>query len=442
MERNYIKVSALNQYIKLLIDGNTYLHKVYLKGEISNFKHHMSGHYYFSLKDEESKINAIMFRSNTGGLKFTPEDGKKVLVEGRISCYPAQGTYQIYVEKMEEDGLGNLYILYEELKKKLEAEGLFAAAHKKEIPKYPAKIGIVTAPTGAAIKDIISTIKRRYPICETILFPALVQGKAAAPDIARQIMKAQEFDIDVLIVGRGGGSIEDLWAFNEEIVARAIYESNIPVISAVGHEIDYTISDFVADLRAPTPTGAAEMAVPTILEVQNILNHNTRVLKSALREKIGMLKQILKKCEESYILKNPTMLYEGKMQKLDTLSEGLNRLINGLLEKKKYSLEQIRSSYILKNPLLIYQNKEEKINSYRNESTNLIKQILEKKSHTMNMKINTLKLVNPLNILEKGYSLVTKEDKIIKSSKDLNKNDIISIKMKEGSVTASVKEVK
>jgi len=441
MEKNYIKVSALNNYIKLLIDDNSFLRKVYLKGEISNFKNHMSGHLYFTLKDEEARISAIMFRNKTEGLKFTPEDGKKVLVEGRVSSYPAQGTYQIYVEKMEEDGLGNLYVLYEELKKKLASEGLFETTHKKPIPKYPQRIGIVTAPTGAAIRDILSTLKRRYPICETILFPALVQGKSAAPDIVKQIKEAEKHNIDVLIVGRGGGSIEDLWAFNEEIVARAIYESSIPIISAVGHEIDYTISDFVADLRAPTPTGAAEMAVPTINEVKNQLLKWQLELNHQMKQKIDLYTHRFVELKNAYVLKNPSMLYEIKMQKLDHITEQMNHYITHILDQKKNDLTSLKTATIFKNPLLHYQKEAERFKMIPTQLEMQIKNILNGKNHHLSLTINTLKLVNPLNILEKGYSLVSKDDKIIQNSKDLKRNDKISIRMKEGSILASVEEV-
>jgi len=441
MEKNYIKVSALNNYIKLLIDDNTFLRKVYLKGEISNYKNHMSGHLYFTLKDEESKISAIMFRNKTIDLKFTPEDGKKVLVEGRVSSYPTQGTYQIYVEKMEEDGLGNLYVLYEELKAKLQKEGLFDPKFKKPIPKYPTKIGIVTAPAGAAIKDILSTIKRRYPICETILFPALVQGSAAGVDVARQIKNAENYDLDILIVGRGGGSIEDLWAFNEEVVARAIFESSIPIISAVGHEIDYTISDFVADLRAPTPTGAAEMAVPTILEVKEKLSHCSAFLNQNLKKRLELANQKLSQLKNSYYLKNPSMLYDVKIQKLAYMEEQLTAWIYKLIEHRRNQLFRLHSSYALKNPLVIYQSKQEVIENLESLCHMFIQSIVKQKDHQYRMAINTLKLVNPLNILEKGYSLVKMDEKVIKNSKDLKPDDIISIKMKEGSVIASVKEV-
>lgn len=441
MEKNYIKVSALNNYIKLLLDDNSFLHKVYLKGEISNFKNHMSGHLYFTLKDEESRISAIMFRNKTIDLKFTPEDGKKVLVEGRVSSYPSQGTYQVYVDKMEEDGLGNLYVLYEELKNRLQKEGLFDGSHKKEIPKYPSRIGIVTASTGAAIKDILSTIKRRYPIVETILFPALVQGKGAASDIVKQINKAQEYDLDVLIVGRGGGSIEDLWAFNEEIVARAIFASKVPVISAVGHEIDYTISDFVADLRAPTPTGAAEMAVPTMQEVVRLLSHFKVNLNHLIQKKLEISNKHLETCRSSYLLKNPGTLLDVKVQKLDFVNEKLNQLMKQYLADQQNIFSKLVSSYVLKDPLMIYRNKENMILSFQKQGSYLMKQILEKKSYELSNITNTVKLVNPLNILEKGYSIVKMEDKVITSSEEVHPDDLISIKMKKGSILASVKEV-
>lgn len=441
IEKNYIQVSALNNYIKLLIDDNSFLHKVYLKGEISNFKNHMSGHLYFTLKDEEAKISAIMFRNKTIDLKFTPEDGKKVLVEGRVSCYPSQGTYQIYVDKMEEDGLGNLYVLFEELKNKLQKEGLFDPAHKKPIPKYPQKIGIITAPAGAAIKDILSTLKRRYPIAETILFPALVQGRSAAPDIVRQIENAKNYDLDLLIVGRGGGSIEDLWAFNEEIVARAIYQCPIPTISAVGHEIDYTISDFVADLRAPTPTGAAELATPTIAEVKKIIQNFQNECHLHMKNQLNRLEHQLNQAKNSLILKNPSMLYEGKIQKLDYLTEQLSQMLKLYLNQKQNKLDQLKNAYILNNPLLLYQNHQKNLKTVTKQLSLHMKHYLEQKEHSLAITINTLKLVNPLNLLDKGYSLISKNDTLIKSCKDLSKNDNIKIQMKDGSILASVKEV-
>ena len=282
---NYQTIGEFTRYLKLMFDTSTKMRNVYLKGEISNLKIHTTGHIYFSLKDETSKINAMMFASSAKNLKFVPAEGMKVLVHGRVSIYEATGNYQIYVSEMEEDGLGNLYIEFEKLKKKLANLGLFDEKHKKPIPKFPKRIGVVTASTGAAIRDIISTIERRYPIAQIYLFSSLVQGEGAKDDIVRNIKRANEFDLDVLIVGRGGGSIEDLWPFNEEDVAYAIYNSEVPIISAVGHEVDFTIADFVADLRAPTPTGAAEMAVPNINDVKDLINN----YKIRLHESINKL---------------------------------------------------------------------------------------------------------------------------------------------------------
>ena len=396
MQDKYVTISRINNYLKAYFDNNPHLQHVYLKGEISNFKNHSRGHLYFTLKDEQSRLSAVMFQTNALKLNFEPEDGMNVLVEGRISCYPAQGSYQIYVEKMEVDGVGNLYIEFEKLKKKLAAEGLFDSKFKKQIPKYPTRIGVITAPTGAAIKDILSTIKRRYPICETILFPCLVQGKSAAPDIVKQIKTAQDYDLDVIICGRGGGSIEDLWAFNEEIVARAIFESKIPIISAVGHEIDFTIADFVSDLRAPTPTGAAEMAVPTISDVKFMINQLT--LRS-------------------------------------------NKCMNNIIEIKKNKLNAIKDSFILKNPLSIYEIKEQKLDMLIDNLNKNIKNILINKNHELVLLANTLKLVNPLNILDRGYSVVKKDNKVIKDIKDINKEDNIDIRIKNGNIKAKILEV-
>ena len=324
MDIKYYSITALNRAIKNMFDSKPELQRVYIKGEISNFKHHSRGHLYFTLKDENSRIAAVMFSSAASKINFEPEDGMKVLVSGRVTVYEATGGYQIYVDEMAIDGIGNLYLEFEKLKKKLAQEGLFDFEHKRAIPKYPQRIGIITAPTGAAIRDILSTIKRRYPICETILFPALVQGVGAKESIVEQLERAQEFDLDVIICGRGGGSIEDLWAFNEEIVARAIYNSKIPVISAVGHEVDFTIADFVADLRAPTPTGAAEMAVPNLYDLETLIGQYRIRLNENIKNIIAYNFKRIDAIKNSYVLKNPLSLYEVKEQKLDNLFDRVN----------------------------------------------------------------------------------------------------------------------
>lgn len=420
MNHEYLDISQVNNYIKNLLDKDFFLSKVYIKGEVSNFKNHSRGHLYFTLKDDNSRINAVMFAGNAASLTFVPKDGDSVLIEGRVSAYPASGSYQIYVDKMELDGIGRLFVEYEKLKKKLAAEGLFNKEHKKTIPKYPRKIGVITADTGAAVKDIISTIKRRFPICEVILFPTLVQGADAKDNIVKQIKIADTFNLDTLIVGRGGGSIEDLWAFNEEIVARAIYECNTPIISAVGHEIDFTIADFVSDLRAPTPTGAAEMAVPTVLDTQVLINNYVIRLNKNIKNMVNQKFIMLERFKRSYILKNPYSMYEIKEQKLDNLIDLLKNNMQNIVNKKTHDFENAMASYILKNPKLL----------------------LESKDKTLSLLINSLSHLNPMEILDKGYSIVKLDGNVINSSKKIKKGSIIDITFAKGEVKANVMEVK
>ena len=420
MNDKYLTVSAITRYLKAKFDVDENLQTVFLKGENSKFKAHTSGHFYFSLKDETSKINAIMFRSNASKVLFKPADGMKVLVTGRISVYEAMGSYQIYVDEMLEDGVGNLYIAFEQLKKKLQAEGLFDKEHKRPIPKIPKRVGIITASTGAAIRDIMTTIKRRFPICETILFPTLVQGENAKEDIVRNIERAQNYDLDVLIVGRGGGSIEDLWPFNEEIVARAIYSSKIPVISAVGHEVDFTIADFVADLRAPTPTAAAELAVPNMSDLKKHINQLSIRLNEAIYKKVNYLKLYLDSVKNSFVIKNPAIMFENKKQSLDLMNTKLNDLMLGKVDKFKNELEKLKKSYVLTNPELLYKDK-----------------IVEIKNV-----IDKLNLLNPLNILSRGYSITYLNDKALKSVKEVNKGELLKIKLSNGLIDARVTDIK
>ena len=460
----YISVSDLNKYIKGKLDTDIKLQNIYLKGEISNFKAHSRGHFYFTLKDENSRINAIMFSFNASKIKFTPVDGMKVLVNGKISLYEASGSYQIYVNDMMSDGLGNLYIAYEQLKKKLETEGLFDKKYKKRIPKIPKRIGIVTAPTGAAIKDILSTIKRRFPICETILFPALVQGVDAAKSIVKQIKKAQEYDLDTLIIGRGGGSIEDLWPFNEEEVARAIFECKIPIISAVGHEIDFTISDFVADLRAPTPTGAAEMAVPNFKDILNYISQVNIRLNESINKKIEYLNLHLSKIKESYILKNPISIYEIKEQNLDVLIDKLNSSMKNKLETYKMKYNQIVSNYTLNNPKNIYDTKikqlKDIISNISVKTNNIIhdnklklaiyddkriSKLILNYVNNCHVKIDNmiekLEVLNPLNSLKRGYAIIKKDDIAITDISKLKKGDTINIDVNKGVITSTIDSI-
>ena len=464
MSNNYITITQLSRYLKYKFDHDNNLNTVYLKGEISNFKAHTRGHYYFTLKDEGSRINAVMFAGSVSKMKFVPMDGMKVLVTGKVTVYEATGGYQIYVSDMLEDGVGNLYIAYEQLKKKLEMEGLFDDKYKKKIPRMPKKIGIVTASTGAAIRDILTTIKRRYPIVETILFPALVQGKEAGADIARKIEIANTYDIDTLIVGRGGGSIEDLWPFNEEVVARAIFNSRVPVISAVGHEVDFTIADFVADLRAPTPTAAAELAVVDINTVLEYLMKARNRSYQAMMNRISKSRVKLDNLSESYVLKKPSNIYEVKEQKLDILVDKLNSNISKIIEKYNVRIFKSTNSYVLNNPnILIYpkvtkfinlykelnKNMEVKLNDYRVKlfslensyvlsNPDILYKFREQKLVSL---IEKLEVLNPLNTLKRGYSIVRSNNHVISDITKLKKNDELEVEFKDGKVITKVVKI-
>lgn len=410
-----VTVTDINNYIKNIVDGDFFLSNVTLKGEISNLKFHTRGHLYFSLKDENSKINAVMFNYKNLGLNFIPKDGMNVIVKGKVSVFTTGGSYQITVSNMKEDGIGNLYILFEELKRRLEREGLFSPEHKKKLPRIPKKVGVITASTGAAVKDIISTINRRFPLTEIILFPTLVQGVGAKENIVKMINEANESDVDVIILGRGGGSIEDLWAFNEEIVARAIYNSNKPIVSAVGHEIDFTISDFVSDMRAPTPTGAAELVVPSKVEIQSYLNDYKGRIISVINKKIKSYTDTFSKLKSTYILKNPISMYEIDEQKLDNMLEKLGSIMTYKLEREKSKLNNLSKMI---SPNMLNRLDKEKI-----------------KLENIETKLN---LLNPENILKKGYSLTLVEGKIVKSINSVKKGSIIDTKFSDGIIKSEV----
>ena len=415
MNSEALSVTDVNTYLKTIMDNDPFLNYVYIKGEISNLKFHTRGHLYFSLKDENSKINAVMFNYKNMNIDFVPEDGMNVLVKGKISVFVNGGSYHITVTNMKQDGIGNLYILFEELKKKLKNEGLFDEDHKKKLPRIPKKIGVITASTGAAVRDIISTINRRFPLAEIILFPSLVQGTGAKENLVKMIETADKSDVDVIILGRGGGSLEDLWAFNEEIVARAVYNAKKPIVSAVGHEIDFTICDFVADLRAPTPTGAAELVVPSKLEIQKYLSdYNSRLL-SVITSKISTYKTTLKKLESSYILNNPKSMYEVEEQKLDSILEKLGSLMGHTLEKSKLKLENLT----------------------KNITPNILYKLEKNKSHLETLE-QKLELLNPENILKKGYSLTIKDGKIITDASELKDGDTITTKLSIGTINSKV----
>lgn len=339
MERKIFTVSQVNKYVKQMFSYDYLLNNVWIQGEISNFKMHSTGHLYFTLKDKQGAISAVMFRSDAISVKFIPENGMKVIIKGYISLYEKTGQYQVYVQKIEPDGKGDLYTAFEQLKKKLNDEGLFEQDFKRKIPFYPNKIGIVTSGTGAAIKDIINVANRRNPTVQLVLIPVLVQGDGASKTIVRAINRFNEMDdIDLLIVGRGGGSIEDLWAFNEEIVARAVFESRIPVISAVGHETDFTISDFVSDLRAPTPSAAAELAVPSLNELRELIKNYRMRINNSIHNKIIGLKKEVELLENHPAFRFPLQSIDQNKQYIDQLNRRLTLSIETYINECKSRL--------------------------------------------------------------------------------------------------------
>lgn len=396
MEYNPITVTDLNKYIKNKIDGDEMLNNVLVKGEISNFKNHYTGHMYFTLKDENSLIKCVMFKSYTTHLSFMPKDGMKVMVLGSVAVFERDGIYQIYAKAMKEDGLGSLYTAYEELKKKLEQEGLFAESHKKKIPFMPKTIGVLTSNTGAVIRDIINVSTRRNPGVHIRLYPVPVQGPGAAEKIAEGIKFMNENKLaDVLIIGRGGGSLEDLWPFNEEIVARAIYDSELPIISAVGHETDFTIADFVADLRAPTPSAAAELAVANIDDVRETLKLYNNRYKVALKKKIELMRLSYEKCMARPAYKNPT-------QKINEQYMVIDMKVKALQNSMMLKLKEAKTSFVKETA-----------------------------------KLDSL---SPLKTLTRGYSIVTKQEsgKVIKSVDDLNSGEKVNLRLSDGKKTATI----
>ena len=462
MEEKTFTVSEINSYLKKKMNFDPKLKNIYIKGEISNYNSYPNSHSYFTLKDETSQIPAVMFKSSKDRfLKFTPENGMKVIVKGSIEVYHKEGKYQLNARRITEDGLGDLHVAFEQLKKELKRMGLFEESHKKKIPKYPNRIGVVTAQTGAAIRDIITTIKRRYPICEILVFSTLVQGNQAAPQIARQIKHAQKFNLDTLIVGRGGGSIEDLWPFNEREVAQAIYDCEIPVISAVGHEIDFTIADFVADKRAATPTAAAEIAVPNINEVKDNVKQLNRRANKSINDKITMNRTILDNISKKNILKNPESIYEIKMMILDNLVGKLTFSSKNIIDKNKNKLVRLESSTILKNPEPIYNYKRIDLNNlvyklnfsairivnenrnklFKIENSHILKnpeEIIKDKKDAYLKNFNKLEVLNPLLTLKRGYAIAKTEDKVISSSKDVKVGDKVDIELEDGTINTKV----
>ena len=387
-------VSQLNSYVKGVLDKDENLSHIFVTGEISNYKPHYSGHLYMTVKDETASIKAVMFAGNATKLRFKPENGMKILAFGTVSLFPRDGSFQLYINDMQPDGIGALNIAFEQLKKKLDAEGLFKQEYKKALPKFPQKIGVVTSATGAAVQDIFNVLKRRFPVAEVVLRPCQVQGDGAAEDIAKAIYEFNRLrGADVLIVGRGGGSIEDLWAFNEEIVARAVFASEIPVISAVGHETDYTICDFVADLRAPTPSAAAECAVPDIYELKSNLVSLSQHIYSLTRNNVNIERNKLLSLEKSLVLRDPVTNINEQRKELVYLTEKLSSLTNSVLDVNKSKISALAGK---------------------------------------------LDVLSPLSVISRGYALVEKNNKPVTKVTELKTDDVISVKLSDGLIQAKI----
>lgn len=444
MAEKYLTVTALTRYIKRKFELDQHLTTVWLKGEISNFKHHSRGHMYFTLKDDQSKISAVMFAGYNRSLRFNPENGMHVIIKGEVSVYEAMGQYQLYAHDMIPDGVGALHLAFEQLKEKLEHEGLFETSRKRNIPIFPEHIGIITSPTGAAIQDILSTINRRFPTVKISIFPALVQGDRAKDDLAQKITQANlDLTIDSLILARGGGSIEELWAFNEEVVARAVASSTIPIISGVGHETDTTIVDFVADLRAPTPTAAAELAVPLQSELTERINQSKKVLIKEFKELVNRKRERLTYLQSNYAFQYPKQLIIQKEQQLDHLVDALNKSANEQIRKKKTVLQQSIGQLKLNNPKHRISTYQQKTSYLTQNLQNKMQQLVDKNASRFEQYLNQLHLLSPLNTMKRGYSIsYDQSGKIVKSVSQVEHGEKLMLKLSDGIIESQITAIK
>lgn len=438
----YLTVSALTKYIKYKFDKDPHLQSVLLKGEISNFKKHSSGHLYFAIKDQNSVINAMMFKGQASKLDFVPKEGDQVLIEARVSVYEPRGNYQIYVNRMELDGIGNLYQRFEKLKLQLSKEGYFDESHKKPLPKYPMHIAILTAQTGAAIRDIHNTLNSRFPLAKQHKISTLVQGKNAKEDIIEKLKYADSLDVDLIILGRGGGSIEDLWNFNEEDVVKAIYHCQTPVISAVGHETDTTLSDYVADVRAATPTQAAMLATPDQQDILSTLHQTNRYLTRHISQKLQYVRQQLSHLQNHYKFKQPTILYEQQVQRRDELERSLHQLMQNKIEKNQQQLALIKQQIGYKHFLEQIQHQQRELVQKRESLHGLMQLFMKNAKQILHHYITSLNHLSPSQTMLRGYSIIHKDKHVTTSSKDLNVGDEIDISMKDGIVEATIKNIR
>ena len=433
----YLTVSALTKYIKTKLEGDKHLFSILLKGEISNFKKHSRGHFYFTLKDEGAQISAIMFSNYTTNVNFSPKEGDHVLVKGKISLYEPSGSYSIQVSEMTLDGIGELYLKYEALKKDLEQKGYFDQNHKREIPKYPKVIGVITSPTGAVIEDIKNTVSRRYLLAEIQLYPALVQGIDSSISIKRQIERANRLNqADVLIVGRGGGSIEDLWGFNEMPAIEAIYQSKIPIITAIGHETDFTISDFVSDLRAPTPTAAAELATPNQKDLMDWILEQKDQMSYRVQSILDRGRTSLVHLDERLDLLSPRNRFNDLMKRMRDLNKNLTRNYLNSIDYHSYRLKLNHDR--LKSPKDRIQELYEHHERLSYKLNDLYQYAIDKKSHYYQLLTSSMSNLNPLALMDRGYAVIMKEQKIVSSIEDVNLEDQVDIRLKDGKLSAKI----
>lgn len=441
-ESTYLSVTALSLYLKRKFDNDPHLAKVHLIGEVSNFRKR-AGHQYFSLKDEKSKIRVICFQHVFNKIGFDLKEGMKILVVGRVSLYGASGDYQLYIDHLELAGAGALFQAYKELQDKLTQEGLFTAP-KKDIPRFPKRIAIVTSQSGAVIHDIQTTILRRYPIVDLHVYPTVVQGKESADSIVHNLKRIAhaDYQYDTVIIARGGGSIEDLWSFNEEKVVRAIYDLPIPVISSIGHETDTTLSDFVADLRAATPTAAAECAVPVLSDVLLYLDALHHRQFTAIQNRIKLLKQRVQRIEQSYIFQQPERLYDGFIQKLDYRTDKLVQAMQEVLRQKAQQFERQLLRFEKNNPGQLIDLGKQQIDYYQEKLNQYMQHYMIVTQQKLAMCIQKLDLLSPLKSMTRGYSYVIKDDKVVSSVSQVKKGESIQIELIDGVVTSRVEQIK
>ncbi len=439
MSEEYVTVSALTKYIKYKFDKDPHLGRVYLTGEISNFRLRPT-HQYFSLKDENAIISATMFQSAFKKIQFRPEEGMKVLVIGKVSVFEKSGQYQINIEHMEPDGVGALFLAYEQLKKKLEAEGLFSLP-KKPIPQFPKKIAILTSESGAVIQDIQTTVARRFPIVQLVLYPTVVQGVHAVNSILKNLDLVEQEDYDVVIIGRGGGSIEDLWAFNEEPVVRRVAELSIPVISSVGHETDTTLIDFVSDMRAATPTAAAEIATPVLMEIhQQLRNLQTR-LEQALSRQLQIKRERMQALANASIFQNPERIYQVYQQRVDQLEMRLSQMMQQSVQNKRQQLVKNQHRLELGSPSRRVQTEKQALQYLAKRLEQAQGQLMKDKKQQFQRAIQQLDLLSPLKIMNRGYGILQQEETIIKSVEQLEVNQELTIQLVDGTVRSKVTSV-